>query len=220
MSNFNSYARRMDDAAKKIFSEYQEAETAFAVADSAKKNGPRIIRGGFQDAQEAAKAARLEADYQTARAALDDARRHLPERGRREFQAIRAELVDAMNSAFTVDPTQVDSAALELMKSGICGAKDFEKLLADADRASNQTMLRLVASYAGKAYESARDNKIPADQVELARLYDVSQRGQSATESALLGAADAMADTFQRCMNNSSMIPHWDSLMGDIVETF
>lgn len=204
MSNFNSYARRMNDAAKKIFSEYQAAEAAFTAAKEAKSRGPRIIHGGFQDAQEVAKAAR----------------RDLPERGRREFQAIRAELVDAMNSAFTIDPAQVDTAALELMKSGICGANDFEKLLADADRASKQTMLRLVASYAGKAYESARDSKIPADQVELARLYDVSQHGQRATESALLGAADAMADTFQRCINNSGMIPHWDELMGDVVESF
>lgn len=220
MSNFNSYARRMDDAAKKIFSEYQAAEAAFTAAKEAKSRGPRIIHGGFQDSQEAAKAARLEADFQEAKAALDAASRDLPERGRRELQAIRAELAGALNTAFTVDPAQVDTAALELMKSGVCGAKDFEKLLADADRASNQTMLRLVASYAGKAYESARDSKIPADQVELARLYDVSQHGQSATESALLGAADAMADTFQRCMNNSSMIPNWDELMGDVVESF
>lgn len=220
MSNFNSYARRMDDAAKKVFSEYQEAETAFTAAESAKKNGPRIIHGGFQDAQEAVKAARLEANFREAKAALDAARRELPERGRQELQAIRAELVGALNSAFTIDPAQVDTAALELMKSGICGANDFEKLLADADRASNQTMLRLVASYAGKAYESARDSKVPADYAELARLYDVSQHGQSATESALLGAADAMAETFQRCMNNSGMIPHWDELMGDIIENF
>ena len=56
----------------------------------------------------------------------------MPERGDREMRAIRAKLVDAVEVAFIVDPTQVNSAAVELMKSGICRATYFEKLMASS----------------------------------------------------------------------------------------
>lgn len=68
MSKFNNYARRLDNAAKKIFSEYQEAEAAFNAAESAKSNGPQL--GRWRDAQTEAQVARLEADYLEAKAPL------------------------------------------------------------------------------------------------------------------------------------------------------
>lgn len=218
MSKFNNYARRLDNAAKKIFSEYQEAEAAFNAAESAKSNGPQL--GRWRDAQTEAQVARLEADYLEAKAAFDDARRRLPERGRKETQEIRAELVRDIKNGFTVDPAKVDIAALELMKSGVCGAADYEKMMSDADREANTTMIRLVASYAKKAYEAARESKAPVGQEELARLYDLGQRGADYAESVLLNSFDTLADIFQRAMNNSAMIDHWGELTSSIIEAF
>lgn len=122
MSKFNTYARRLDETAKGIFSEMQAFESAFKTAESAKAHGPRP--GGWQDAVTAARIATLEADYQTARAALQEARRRLPERGEKALREIRQELESALETAATVDPAQVDAATVSLMDSGICTAID------------------------------------------------------------------------------------------------
>lgn len=221
MSKFHSFARRLDDAAKKIFTEYQEAEADFKTAQIAKDRGPR--RGNWQDAQTVAKIARLESDFQAARVALDAARRELPERGERELRAIRAELADAVSAAFIVSPTQVDSATVELMKSGICTAADYEKLLADADRANNSTMIRLIASYAGKAAEAMRDEngRLPFDSwEEWSRLDNVGKQGQAHTTAAVLEAYDTLTEIFRRSLRNPGMIGHWAELTENAIAEF
>lgn len=217
MSQFNVYARRLDDAAKRIFGEYRRAEAAFKAAQTAKDRGPR--RGRLQDAYTAAKINRLDADYLEAKAAYDKLRKEMPDRGEHELRTIRAELEKDLDTAFTADPAQVDIAALELMKSGICTAADYEKLLADAD---NVTMKRLIASYASKAADSLRDKsgKIPFDQQEWARLDNVSRQTQSFTTRAVLETYDALSDVFARAMKNPGMIDHWDELTGCVVENF
>lgn len=226
MSKFAKYAAQADVAAKKILQEMQAAEAAFEAARKAKENGPRIHAGAYGlDAQEVAKAARLETDYQETKAAFDRARRYLPEKGERELRAIRAELAGAIDSAYTIDPALVDAATLELMKSGICVGRDYEKLMADAERKGNTTMIRLIADHAGKAYEAAyakaeKDPYGQRDDVELGLLHKISRTGQGATEKNLLEAFDAMTYTFQRSVNNTAMIGDWDGLVGPIVENF
>lgn len=212
--NFSTYANRLNDTAKKYIGEMQKAETAFKEADTAKRNAPR--RDGT--AQTDAKIARLEADYQEAKAALDMARRTLPQNGESELAAIRRELAEAVANAYTVNPAQVDTATLELLKSGICTAADFEKLMHDAVQANNPTMIRLISGYAKKAYEGVRESG--ADYAKVARLLSVSQEGQRATEDGLLTAYDALTDIFRRTMNNTGMAPRWDDLTGQIIEQF
>jgi len=210
---------RKDDAAKKIFSELQDAETALKVAEQAKSNAPR----GIMDAQRAAAAARAEADYMEAKAAYDSARRSLPERGERELLSIRKELADAVNDAFSVDPTQVDSATVELLKSGICTAADYEKLLGSADEAQNGTMIRLIASYAAKAAEALREpnGQLPFDsREEWARLDNVGKQGANHTAATVLDSYDALSGVFHRCVNNPAMIDKWGTLTENIIDEF
>lgn len=123
MSKFNCYARRTADAAEKMFNELQTARAALTVAQAAKNNAPRAV-----DPQTAAKAARLEAEFQEAMANYDAARRTLPDRAERELSAIRRELEDAVNAAFVADPKQVDTATMELLRSGILTAADMAGL--------------------------------------------------------------------------------------------
>lgn len=212
--SFSSYAARLNNTAKKYISEMQKAETTFKEAERAKRNAPR--RDG--SAQTDAKIARLEADYQAAKAALDMARRTLPQNGESELAAIRRELAQAVADAYTVNPAQVDTATVELLKSGVCKAADFEKLL--ETNKSNTTMIRLIASYAKKAYDAARESKTPVSQEEIARLYYVSQEGQGSTETELLKSYDTLTDIFKRTMNNTGMASYWDELTGQIIEQF
>lgn len=221
MSKYGKYARRLDSAAKKIFEEIQKAETDFERAEQARRDHP-VIRGGFVDADKAAAAARAEADYREAQTALYRARRDLPEKGERELREIRAELADAINRAYTIDPSKMDIATLELMKSGICKAADYEKLFADVDE-ENTTMIRLIASHAKKAYESAleaRERGEGFDEKEAARLYAIGTQGQEVTEKNLLGAFDGLTHIYQRTMNNTAMIDSWEQLTSPIIENF
>jgi len=218
MSKFNIYARRLDDAAKKIFGEYQEKQTAVKMAEQARNNVPR--RGDVPDAARAVATARAEADYLEAKSALDAARRRLPERGEEEMRAIRRELVNAVNDAFIADPSKIDQNVITLLQSGICTAADYEKLMADAG--SNPTMIRLIASYAAKAADAIQENgRVPYDkQGEWARLADVGKQGQAHTAAAVLDTFDGLCQVFRRCMDNPGMFGHWAELTESAIGAF
>lgn len=212
MTKFNTYARRLDETARKIFDELQSAERTFKAAEDAKAHGPRP--GGWQDARTKARIAALEADLVEAQAALQAARRTLSERGEKALQGIRLELEKAIDTAATVDPGQVDTAAVALLDSGICTATDLEKLMDDAGRAGNNTMIRLIAAHAEKLAV------VSESQPDRVRLTALAQRTPAREGAALLAAFDGLTDVFQRTVNNTAMIGHWESLTADAIEGF
>ena len=221
MSKFNSYARKIDELARRAFEEYEEAAAELKKAEDAQSEFPQRM-GRTMGATREAKRARAQADYLEAKEKMRRVKNNMD--GYNDtVAAIRRELAAAVDAAFVVDPAQVDTAALELMKSGICGAADFEKLLADADRANNPTMIRLVASYAAKAAEALTENngRVSHDRrEEWSRLNAVGQQGAGYTSRAKLQEFDALADTFKRTMRNPGMIGSWDMLTGNAIEAF
>lgn len=212
MTKFNTYARRLDETARKIFDELQSAERTFKAAEDAKAHGPRP--GGWQDARTMARIAALEADLVEAQAALQAARRTLSERGESALRSIRQELERAIDTAATVDPGQVDTAAVALLDSGICTATDLEKLMDDAGQAGNNTMIRLIAAHAEKLAA------VSESQPERVRLTALAQQTPAREGAALLAAFDGLTDVFRRTMNNTAMIGHWERLTADAIENF
>ena len=84
-------------------------------------------------------------------------------------------------------------------------------------------MIRLIASYAGKAAESLMesDGRISYDRrAEFSRLNAVGQQGAGYTSRAKLQEFDVLADAFKRTMRNPAMIGSWDALTAGIVESF
>ena len=221
MSKFNSYARKVDELARKAFEEYEAAAAVLKKAEAAQSEFPQRM-GRTMDAVKEAKRARAQADYLEAQAKMRQTKNNMD--GYNDtVAAVRRELAAAVDAAFVVDPAQVDSSAVELMKSGICGAADYERLLADAYKANNQTMIRLIASYAGKAAESLMesDGRISYDRrAEFSRLNAVGQQGAGYTSRAKLQEFDVLADAFKRTMRNPAMIGSWDALTAGIVESF
>lgn len=179
-------------------------------------------RNGIVNAEYTVKQTRAQADLTEAKAALDKVRRDMD--GYNDtVAAIRRELAAAVDAAFVADPARVDAAAVELMKSGICTAADFEKLMHDAGQTDNPTMIRLIASYAAKAADSLKENdgRISYDRrEEFSRLNAVGQQGAGYTSRAKLQEFDALADTFRRTMRNPGMIGSWDMLTGNAIEAF
>ena len=204
MSEFNHFAKELDAAFRTARSEYA------AVYDELTK------------AKENASAAGLDAvKKQIATLQLQEAENKMSTETERiwaAFDAKAAELRSALEkevqASKCVDPTAVDAAGVELMKSGI--------LTADG----NVTMLRLLSKYAADAATDADNRK---DRVALTVLSQECANGTGKT----LKAWDDLMTTVNYCSGRGGsgsrrqtpgVVAHmgewWDQLSGEIIESF
>lgn len=216
MSKFNSYARKVNDIATAAFEEYRKAEAGYKKAEAKAKEYPQ--RTGASP-EYMAKAARAQADYLEAKAAYDTARRNFGAAEERAIKELRGELETAVNDAYSVDPAQLDTATLELLKSGILNASEYAKLMSAAQAAGNATMVRLVGKYAKDAADDMADRYGQGDQ-KAKELRAVSYQSSAYTGSTYLANFDTVTDIFNRCTRNPGLIDKWGELTGDMVEQF
>lgn len=214
MSRFNEYARRADAYAKAIFEEYAEAERKLKAAESKRNAYPRKNGLGYEYD---AKAARYEAEYVEAKAEYEKLRREMRDYKADGFKPIRKELETALADAFAANPEHLDAATLELLKSGIMSADEYNRLMSKATADNNPTMVRVIAKYA-----KDRADQADADRnTDAARAFRaVAYKGNSVNGNDYLQAFDAMTSCFSRCMKNTALMSHWDELNGEIVERF
>ena len=164
-----------------------------------------------------AKAARYEAEYVEAKAEYEKLRREMRDYKAGGLQPIRSELEKALADAFAANPEHLDAATLELLKSGILSADEHNRLIDKATADNNPTMVRLIAKHA-----KDRADQADADRnTDAARAFRaVAYKGNSVNGNSYLEAFDVMTSCFNRCMNNTALISHWDELNGEIVENF
>ena len=213
MSDFSKYGMKLDAIARESFADFQRAEKALAAAETKASEYPQ--RGGFVDAEYAAKSARAAADLLEARGAMAGAQRRLMEHGE-EIRSIRRALVDAVGGEYSADPKQVDAATLTLLQSGILTPDEYARLLSDAQTKGNFTMARLI----GKAADTAADGLEHEDVNAAAELRAVAIESTETPASKYLEAFDFLTDVFDRTCNNPAMIPDWDMLTAETVENF
>ena len=214
MSRFNEYARKADAYAKAVFEEHAAAESKLKAAESKRNAYPRKNGLGYEYD---AKSARYEAEYQEAKAEYEKLRREMRDYKADGFKPIRKELESAIADAFAANPEHLDAATLELLKSGIMSADEYNRLMSKATADNNPTMVRLIAKYA-----KDRADQADADRnTDTARAFRaVAYQGNSANGNSYLEAFDAMTSCFSRCMKNTALMSHWDELNGEIVENF
>ena len=214
MSRFNEYARKADAYAKAVFEEYAEAERKLQAAESKRNAYPRKNGLGYEYD---AKAARYEAEYVEAKAEYEKLRREMRDYKANGFKPIRSELEKALADAFAANPEHLDAATIELLKSGIMSADEYNRLMSKATADNNPTMVRLIAKYA-----KDRADQADADRnTDAARAFRaVAYKGNSVNGNDYLQAFDAMTSCFSRCMKNTALMSHWDELNGEIVERF
>lgn len=217
MSNFNSYAKRLNEIAQAAFTEYKKAEAAYYKAEAKAKEYPP--RNGYIDADYAAKQARAQAEFLEAKAAFDKTKRDFGQTPTQAIQELRNELAEAVQSAYSIDPAQLDNNTLELLKSGIMTANEYAKLMADAQAAGNPTMVRMIAKYADDAAARVGE-KYGQNDAKAKELRNVAYQSRAYTGSAYLDAFDGMANTFDRCTRNAALIDHWNELTTDAIENF
>ena len=214
MSRFNEYARKADAYAKAVFEEYAEAESKLKAAESKRNAYPRKNGLGYEYA---AKSARFEAEYQEAKAEYEKLRREMRDYKADGFKPIRKELESAIADAFAANPEHLDANTMELLRSGIMSADEYNRLMSKATADNNPTMVRVIAKYA-----KDRADQADADRnTETARAFRaVAYKGNGVNGNSYLEAFDVMTSCFNRCMNNTALIGHWDELNGEIVENF
>ena len=139
MSKFNSYARRLNEAAKNAFEKYKKAEKVYQAAEDRRRNMPW---NATAEDKTIAEARLIEArnDLKKAQEALSSVAG--------ELKGIRGELAESLGRAFTANPEDIDPNTMELLKSGILTPAEYVKLANGAISSGNNTMLRVIGSYA------------------------------------------------------------------------
>ena len=212
MSKFNNYAKKLNEIANATFTEYREKSDAVKSAESRCNAYPR--RNGADSAY-MAKSARAEADLAEARNAFEQMRRRLFDDKRREIAAVRAELEKAVGDAFAADPTKVDMQTMELLRSGIMSADEYNRLIDKATANGNPTMARMIAQSAADMAERTKGD------ADISRSYRlVSHRGKGLDGGEYLQAFDCLCRTFDRCERNFALSTKWDELTSPVVESF
>ncbi|MBQ8667712.1 MAG: hypothetical protein IJ526_12760 [Lachnospiraceae bacterium] len=214
MSKFNEYARKLNDIATEAFSEYGKATENLKRAKLKVKSYPfkSITDAEYELKRAKANAELMEAEKDMKAARLD---KYLD-----NIKAVRKELETAVDLESSAKPEQIDPSAMELLKSGIMNPREMDDLLAKMTKDGNFTMVRLIGKYAAEAAKSVLSEKGDAG-VTLSKDYQaVAYTADNTGLDNLLTGFDFLSDTFYRCTQNPTMIPHWNELTGSIIDRF
>ena len=214
MSRFKKYAEQAQTIAKENVKEYQEALDRLKKAEQVKRDYPK--RSGFASADYLAKSARAEADFLEAKEGVRAAKMKM-EAGKAELARIKKALTADIESSYAADPAQLDSATVELLKSGILKASEYERLYNHAAKAGNPTMMRLIGKYANDRATDEQKNLLPVDRSVLLSIAHSSRQVNGAEH---LAGFHLIEDVFSRCIDNPAMINHFDELTQETIANF
>ena len=203
MSKFNTFARRLDAHAREVFAKREELEAAYNKAERASGNPIAI--------------ARADADLLEAKNARDSMRRALRDDSGAEIANIRKELVAELDGAFAANPADLDTATLELLKSGVLTVSEYSRLMDSAAEAGNATMCRVIGQYAKTRSDEEAAKRNPDTAREFAR---IAHRGRMTGANAYLANFDTLTEIYGRAVKNPALVPHWDELTAELVEGF
>ena len=209
MSRFNEYARRLDAHAREVFAKREELEAAYNKAERASKEArasgnPIAI-------------ARADADLMEAKNARDSMRRTLRDDSGAEIANIRKEPAYELDGAFAADPADLDTATIELLKSGILTVYEYSRLMDSAAEAGNATMCRMIGQYAKTRSDEEAAKRNPDTAREFAR---IAHRGRMTGADAYLANFDTLTEIYGRAVKHAALVAHWDGLTSAAVEHF
>lgn len=216
MSEFNIFAKRLDEAFRKSCSEYNAAFHALECAQQASRDA-NAWRPGDSAEEKQVRTARAALKLHDAEATFNEASARVWDNFKATRRTIRAELEQAVRTADIVNPDAINNNALELMKSGVMTSVDYAAFV--KKYGNNHTMLRLISHYSAAAAK-AQDGSS-----EAAALNSISDACQSWKGKAL----QKFDDLSDYCGNItgreepdevSGMIEKWDELSLNSVENF
>ena len=219
MSRFNEYARRLDTLARENFQKYINAKEEYENACDKLAQYPQHY--GNVDHEYERKRVRAIADHAEAKAAFDVVKHEYADTVR-EVEKIRAELVNAIEEDYIVDPAELDNATVELMKSGALKPADYVKIMDEAKSSGNHTMIRLITKYAEDASKALENSGMEQSEYLKSRacLNNVISVGKTDDGREYLEAFDYIAEAYNRTVKNPGMISYWEQLTARAVEDF
>lgn len=217
MSMFNRFAVDADLLAKKAFKEYRKAETALENAEQKVKEYPEIF-GQAQSDEYRMNCAVAKSELLKAQEGLKIAqatfRNHM-----NELNDMRANLVEEIEKEYGVTPSDVDQNTMELLKSGMLTAKDFERLMEKAKTSGNHTMVHMIAKYAGEKAEIDRRENHDDLSADGQLFASISHEGNMDNGQEILNQFDVLLYAFDKTSQNPLMIDDWGELTSAIVES-
>jgi hypothetical protein len=199
MGKYKTYADRVDTLAKEAFAKVKDAAAALEKAETQAKLYPQ--RTGGVDPDYYAKSARAAADLAEAKQNYTAAMRGISTLNE-NIRGIRKELAAQIDKDGRANPEAVDTATLELLKSGILTESDYVGLL-EKNR-DNLTMTRLIKKNIEENAKIMGDT--PARQHLLGLAMSVN------TDSTTLRNFDVLADVCNRVEHNTRMIDSYETL--------
>lgn len=214
MSNFKSYAERVNSIARSAIDNYIEARDKKQKAEARYKeeSNPYKDPTGTNYRQQS-KAARAKADLLEAEQALREAQKFMQDETA-SINAVGRELQEAVYREYAAKGEEVDLATLELLKSGILKSQEYFTLYETARGNGNNTMMRLIGKYADEAADKAPTREL---QERLHTLYNIA----SVTPGKeYMDAFSVLEDAYSRTANNPSMIDRWDEMTAAAIKFF
>ena len=218
MSNYNKYAQKFNEIAKAAFAEAQKADDALTAAEDAKRQYPQRTGYGITPDYNV-KAAKAQAEYLEAEQQKRAVRDKMGYDYRNQVLKLREELQREIEADYRVKPEQIDTNALELLKSGIMSADEYAAMLQNAAANNNYTMARLVGKYADDAAAEVAKRYGVSDQKAKELRYVAIQAKQSHGDK-WIDAFDYMLDVYDRATKNPYMRGQWDELCAATVDAF
>lgn len=150
MSKYNEYARRLDKAFRDVVQEYNDLAATVAAAEQ-EVSRYSVVCDSVDAAMKAAAIAKLKAAKENLRCKS----RKILEQFCTDADSLTMELKAVADDENCVNPKDVDSNAIELLKSGVMNGSDYAAMV--KRYSGNRTMSRLIATYADEARKAAKN---------------------------------------------------------------
>lgn len=216
-NRIKQYADELEQAFLKARSEYAEAANQLDAAESRRNKANFMTETYF--GEKAAEIALADAVLKRAKAQFDAVSVDCWAVFKKEQKRLTEEFSNAVHADSLINPSNVDVATLELLKSGVCGVDDYKALLSRFD--GNSTMTRLIAKYAADAAESATNT---AERSE----YGLMARTAADADNAVIQAWENICSISDRLSGQShgkaersyvqQMNAQWEQLAAPMIE--
>ena len=216
MSEFNIFAKRLDEAFRKSCSEYNAAFHALECAQQASRDA-NAWRLGDSAEEKQVRTARAALKLHDAEATFNEVSARVWDNFKATRHTIRAELEQAVRTADIVNPDAINNNALELMKSGVLTSDDYAAFV--KKYGNNPTMLRLISHYSAEAAKAQNNS---GEAIALNSISDACQSWKGKALQKFDDLSDYCGNITGREEPDevSGMIEKWDELSLNSVENF
>lgn len=202
MTEFNCYAKELDDLVNTIGADYLSKERAY-------NDAMKPVMPDADPSKEKVKQLKRAAALEEAKQAFDAIKKETPGKMESGISSIRARLQNAAEEAFTAKPEQVDGNAIQLINSGILSVQELVKLFNDALTKRNYTMARMIAAA-----------KIAEDTETRPQMALLRTAANGLTAEHVLSSYDELASVARRCIANPGLYAYWEQVTHESIAGF